>query len=359
MAIQLLSSCFPIISVSNLKGFAKVAVAIGGLAVAGKVVHEIYKRSMMDRPYPFIPSSLSQPARSYLTTATPVGGPITDPAVWPLIRNGFRAATLEVSNREKEAHIQETHEEIINGVPVLVATPKEYQENSRALIYIHGGAWTLGAPDHLCQIFAPIAHQTSLKTYAINYRLAPEYPFPCGLEDCLAVYEELLKTHHPKDIFFLGDSAGANLCIATILKAREKGIPLPAALGVNSPVVDIEKNSDTHYTLAGRDPKLLFEKSLVPSIQAYAKNQDPQNPLISVIHADFEEGFPPISIHVGAREVLLGDAARLNEKLHNAGQQSSLHVFDGLWHGVQEHGFPESARSMKLMTQFFQSHFSD
>jgi len=278
--------------------------------------------------------------------------------VQSLIRNGFRAATIEVSNREKETYIQEAHEETIGGVSVLVFIPKEYKENSRALIYIHGGAWVLGAPDHLCQIFAAIAQQTSLKTYAINYRLAPEHPFPNGLDDCLAVYEELLKTHNSKDIFFLGDSAGANLCIATILKARDKGLELPAAIGVNSPVVDIEKNSDTHYTLAGRDPILLFEKSLAPPIEVYAKNQDPKNPLISVIHADFQKGFPPISIHVGAREILLGDAARLDEKLHNAGQQSALHVFDGLWHGVQERGFPESARTMKLMTQFFQSHFS-
>lgn len=336
-----------------LKVLMKIGVVVVGLSCGEQMIPEA---PIADRPYPYIPPNLSQPAKDYLATAIPVGGPVTDPAVWPLIRNGFRAATIEVSNREKETYIQEVYEERVAEVPVLVAIPKEYQENPRVLIYIHGGTWTLGAPDHLCQIFAPIAKQASLKTYAINYRLAPEYPFPHGLDDCLAVYEELLKTYKAKDIFFLGDSAGANLCIATILKARDKGVALPAAVGVNSPIVDIEKNSDTHYTLAGRDPKLLFEKSLLPSIEAYAKNQDPKNPLISVIHADFEQGFPPISIHVGAREVLLGDAARLNEKLHNAGRQSSLHVFDGLWHGVQEHGFPESARSMKLMAQFFQSH---
>lgn len=354
MAVQFLSSWISSVSTSNLRVIGGV---IGGVVVVGKVLYEIYKRSVVDRPYPRIPPDLSQPAKNYLQIATPVGGPITGPDIWPLIRNGFRAATSEVSNREKEAYIQEVREEKIGGVPVFVATPKNYQENSRALIYIHGGAWTLGAPDHLYQMFAPIAEHTSLKTYAIKYRLAPEHPFPCGLDDCLAVYEELLKTHDPKDIFFLGDSAGANLCIATILKAREKGLKLPAAVGVNSPVADIEKNSDTHYTLFGRDPKLNFEKSLAPCIEVYAKNQDPKNPLISVIHADFAEGFPPISIHVGAREVLLGDAARLNEKLQNADQRSSLHVFDGLWHSVQEHGFPESARSMKLMAKFFREHF--
>src|SRR3990167_9545835 len=199
MAIQLFSNWFPNVSVSNLKDCAKIGAIIEGLAVAGKVLYEIYKRSIVDRPYPCIPPSLSLSAKNYLTTATPIGGPVTDLAVWPLIRNGFRAATIEVSNREKETYIQEAHEETIGGVPVLVATPKEYQENSKALIYIHGGAWTLGAPDHLCQIFAPIAHKTSLKTYAIIYRLAPEYPFPYGLDDCLAVYEELLKTHNSKD----------------------------------------------------------------------------------------------------------------------------------------------------------------
>lgn len=329
MAISPCSGCFST-AFTSLKTAARIGVAVGGLVILGKVLYEIYKRAVADRPFPHVPFSLSLQARQYLQTATPVGGPVTNPLDWINIRAGFRGATIEASNRAKADYIAEFYERMINGVLVLVATPKDYEENSRALIYIHGGAWTLGDPNHLYQIFAPIAHATSLKTYAINYPLAPEAPFPAGLNACLDVYKKLLETHKPEDIFFLGDSAGANLCIATILKARELGIAMPAAVGVNSPVVDLEKNSDTHFTLAGRDPKLLYEKSLLPSIEAYAGDTNLQDPLLSVIHADFTKGFPPITIHVGSREILLGDAARLNEALHNAGQSSSLHVFDGL-----------------------------
>lgn len=360
MAISPCSNCFSN-AVTSLKAAARIGVAVGGLVILGKVLYEIYKRAVADRPFPYVPSNLSAEAKQYLQTATPVGGRVTDPLGWINIRAGFRQATIKVSERIKEAYIQKSHEFLmVNNATVLVTTPKDYQENSRALIYIHGGAWTLGDPNHLYQIFAPIAHATSLKTYAINYPLAPEDPYPAGLNACLAVYQKLLETHNPKDIFFLGDSAGANLCIATILRARESGIAMPAAVGVNSPVVDLEKASDTHFTLAGRDPKLLYEQSLLPSIEAYAGDTNLQDPLLSVIHADFTKGFPPITIHVGSREVLLGDSARLNEALHNAGQSSSLHVFDGLWHGVQEHGFErESSRSTRLMAEFFKSHFRE
>jgi len=308
-----------------------------------------------DQPFPFTPKECSPEARSYLETTVPFPDPGSDPSVWRIIRDLFRESTQKVSDRDKEIYIEETHDEVIGGVPVLVATPKGFREKSKILIYIHGGCWTIGSPDHLYQIFAPISYGTGLKTYAIQYRLAPEFPFPHGLDDCLVVYKELLKTHEAKDIFFFGDSAGANLCIATILKARDQGVEMPAAVGLSSPVVDIEKNSDTHFTLAGRDPKFHFETGLEPAFKLYAKDQDPKNPLISVIYADFQRGFPPTEIHVGAREILLGDSCRLNELLHNAGQRSSLQVFDGLWHGVQEHGFPDSNRSILLMNQFFQS----
>lgn len=325
-------------------------------ALTAKKIYDIFQNKPDEpKPFPHVPSGLSLQARKYLSSATPVGGEVTDPKLWALFRKGFREATIDVSNRDKEAHIAKSEDIQIGGVPVLVATPKNYEENSKVLVYLHGGAWTLGAPDHLYQIFAPISNALSLKTYAINYRLAPENPFPAGLDDCLNVYEELLKTHKAKDIFFFGDSAGANLCIATILKARNQGLDMPAAVGLNSPVVDAEKNSGSHYTLAHRDPKLLFEKSIAPSLKAYIASQNPQDPLISVINGDFTKGFPPCTIHVGSREILLGDAARLHEKLSVSGCDSSLYVFDGLWHGVQEHGFPESERTMKIMARFFSS----
>lgn len=352
MAIQTLNSWIQ--SGSSLNNVVKLGALVAGAAIAGKACYGIYKRSIQERPFGYIPPHLSPEAKAWYAAATPVGDPITDPSLWPIIRKGFSDATIAVSIRERDTYIQETHEKMIGSVPVLVAIPKDYKPNDRAFVYIHGGGWALGNYMHLIQIFAAIAHKTSMKTYAINYRLAPEHPFPKGLDDCLEVYKELLKTHKPEDIFFLGDSAGANLCIATILKARDAGLPLPAAVGLNSPVVDLEENSVTYRTFEGRDPKI---KSLASCVEAYAQGQDLKNPLMSVIHADFKEGFPPTTIHVGGTEVLLGDAARLDEKLTLSGQQSSLHVFDGLWHGVQEHGFPESEPSFEMMSQFFRSHF--
>ncbi len=132
---------------------------------------------------------------------------------------------------------------------------------------------------------------------------------------------------------------------------------MPGAIGIYSPVLDAEKKSDTHFSLEGRDPKLSFEKSLQPSIEAYIGKESTQNPFISVIHGNFDSTFPPFSIHVGAKEILFGDSARLHEKLCRANVNSSLHVYDGLWHGVQEHGFKDAERVRGLISKFFKSHF--
>lgn len=313
--------------------------------------------TLPDSPFPYVPSHISPEAQEYLREGVPVGGPVSDPSMWSMIRDGFRSVTASVSDEAREKYVQTTEKIQIAGVSVLEVMPKEHASKpaskEKVLIYIHGGAFTLGSSDHLYQIFAPVAQKGGFKAYAIDYRLAPEFPFPAGLEDCVKVYTELLKIYDPKNIVFLGDSAGANLCIAAILKSRDLGLPLPAAVGLNSPLVDASgKNSDTFHSLAGRSPKLSYEKSIQPSMEVYATKEELRNPLISVLNGDFAKGFPPTTIHTGTRDLLLSECARLDRKLKNAGVSSSLEVWEGMWHGFQEHRIPEAEDSTFAMAAF-------
>lgn len=354
-------------SITNLVTSSNTLTLIGtavGTLIIGKGLYEIFHKyrpqSPKDQPFPFVPVTISPEAQEYLRTATPVGGPVQDLEVWKLIRDGFRNATISTSDKMKEKYIEATNLIKIGTVPVFEITPKNYQsrDDESILIYIHGGAFTLGSPEHLYQIFAPVAFKTGMITYAIDYRLAPEHPFPCGLEDCVNVYTQLLKKHKPENIFFLGDSAGANLCIATILQSRDANLPLPKAVGLNSPVVDVDKNSDTFFTLAGRSPKLSYEKSIDPSLRVYIEEKKRQNPFVSVLNGDFKKGFPPVTIHTGTRDLLLSECARLDRKLKESNIDSSLEVWEGLWHGFQEHEIPEADQSTSSMAEFFKKHMN-
>ena len=299
---------------------------------------------------------LSDEAKEYVNTASPIEGPKeASIEIWEAIREGYRSFTHEISNDEKNNYIQSVVNEVFDDVNIEEIMPKNYKKKSSHIMYIHGGAWTLGNSAHLYQNFSKIAYETSMKVYAVNYRLAPEHPFPNGLNDCVSVYKHLIRQHDTEKLFLLGDSAGGNLAIATALKARELDLPRASGIALSSPVTDLEKNGESHETLVSIDPKLTYDGSLLPSIKAYVGDCDIKDPLISVINADYSKDFPPVSIHVGSREVLLSDSIRLNELLQHNGRGSNLHVYDGLWHNVQEHGFIDADRINKPIISFFNS----
>jgi acetyl esterase/lipase len=159
--------------------------------------------------YPYVPSTVSPEAQSYLREATPVGGPFKSKEEFVFIRKSFSDLSKADNDKGMKYHVTRIEKIKIDGVDVLRVTSKNPKEDG-ILIYIHGGAHTFGSADHLSQVFAEVADIAGLETYAINYRLAPEHPFPAGLEDCLKVYKTLLKSHDQAKVFLLGDSSGGH-----------------------------------------------------------------------------------------------------------------------------------------------------
>jgi acetyl esterase/lipase len=167
------------------------------------------------------------------------------------------------------------------------------------------------------------------RVLAVDYRLAPEYPFPAALDDCVAAYRWLLSNGvSPDQIVIAGDSAGGNLTLSTALILRDAGDPLPAALICISPMTDLACTGETYWT--NKDPMLAPQVALDMARQ-YAGNTPLDAPLLSPHYADLH-GLPPLLIHAGEHELLLSDAIRLAERARCAGVDTRLQVWPGMWH---------------------------
>lgn len=205
--------------------------------------------------------------------------------------------------------------------------------DASVLLYLHGGAYLIGAPSTHRGICTALARRAGLDVCALDYRLAPEQVFPAPLEDAVAAYRELLTLGYRR-IFIGGDSAGGNLTLVTALRLRELGLPAPAGLVCYSPVVDFSWEQ-MHRPPAG-DP-LIHRKWIEQAVALYCPaGIDRTQPLVSPINADLS-GLPPMIIQVGEDEVLRNDSLRLAEKARAAGVSVTLERYAGLWHVFQAH----------------------
>ena len=222
------------------------------------------------------------------------------------------------------------------------------------LLYLHGGAFMLGAPASHRALCAALAHYAQLDVCALDYRLAPEHPFPAALDDALAAYR-CLRAQDERALFIGGDSAGGNLALVTCLRLREQAISQPAALLCLAPVVDFS-GVQLHQPAAG-DP-LLNPAWLEQAHACYCPpGVDPLQPWISPINANLH-GLPPLLLQVGEDELLRNDSLRLAEKAAASGVRVRLEHYLGLWHVFQCHaGLLHAAdRALQSAADFLRQH---
>ncbi|SFK30876.1 alpha/beta hydrolase [Methylorubrum salsuginis] len=220
--------------------------------------------------------------------------------------------------------------------------PQDGAEGRPALLYLHGGGFIACS----ARMYRPITGhfaRAGFRVFAPDYRLAPEDPFPAGVEDCAAAWRAL-SARGPAVI--AGDSAGGNLSLATLVEARRLGLPLPTAAALFSPATDLVGRSPSFRTNARRDA-MFRPEALTRLVPAYLDGADPADPRASPIEADLS-GFPPLLIHVGAREILRDDSLRLADKARAAGVPVSLRVFPVVPHAWQlaESFLPEAQASL-------------
>ena len=207
-------------------------------------------------------------------------------------------------------------------------------ETDHVVLYFHAGVYVLGDAFLAADLASQVGRRTRAKVISVDYRLAPEHPYPAAVDDAFAAYEALLRNGTaPSDIAFAGESAGGGLAIATLINAREHGLPLPAAAFLMSPYVDLTLAGTTMRTKQEVDPLLSLE-SLRPRVTDYTAGADAASGLISPIFADLS-GLPPLIIQAGSHEVLLDDAVRLAGQAATADVEVALDITPGVPHVFQ------------------------
>jgi epsilon-lactone hydrolase len=201
----------------------------------------------------------------------------------------------------------------------------------RVVLYLHGGGYVIGSPRSHRHLAAAIAGAAGASALLLDYRLAPEHPFPAAVEDATSAYRWLLdQAIAPERIVIAGDSAGGGLTVATLLALREARVPLPAGGVCISPWVDLTCSGASYATKAAADP-IVRRAGVEEMARAYLGATPPRTPLASPLFADLR-GLPPLLIHVGSDEVLLDDAVQLAERAKAGGVDATLEIYDRMIH---------------------------
>ena len=246
----------------------------------------------------------------------------------------------------------------LGGIPTAEITVDGI-EPRHVVLYFHGGVYVISDAFLSAGLASQVGRRTQAKVISVDYRLAPEHPYPAAVDDALAAYEALLDSGiAPSDIAFAGDSAGGGLAIATMVNARDHGLALPAAAFVMSPYVDLTLAGTTMETKREVDP-LLSRELLQPRVADYTAGQDAAHPLISPVFADLS-GLPPLIIQAGSHEVLLDDAVRLARRAAADDVEVTLDIIPGVPHVFQGYSpmLDEAAAALDRAGQLLSAHLA-
>ncbi|AJF63275.1 alpha/beta hydrolase [Streptomyces vietnamensis] len=247
----------------------------------------------------------------------------------------------------------------LGGVPTVEITV-EGIASRHVVLYFHGGVYVLGDAFSAAGLASEVGRRAGAKVFSVDYRLAPEHPFPAAVDDALSAYEALLRRGTaPSDVVFAGESAGGGLSVATLVNARDQGLPLPAAAYAMSPYADLTLAGATIETKREVDATLSREL-LQPRVTDYTAGEDPALGLISPVFAVLS-GLPPLLIQVGSHEVLLDDAVRLARQAATADVDVTLDITAGVPHVFQTFRplLDEADTALNRAGQFLSAHLTD
>ncbi|WP_020640536.1 alpha/beta hydrolase [Amycolatopsis balhimycina] len=285
---------------------------------------------MSERRFP-APSTVSEQARAWLAVD---GGELSYPAAedteaWLAMAEQANRST---ARRFPISELPVTVEDLdVDGATVYAARPDGVEEKADEAVFLwmHPGGLLVGGGDACRATTARTALSMGMLVWGVDYRLPPLHPHPAALDDAIAVYRRLLRDRDPSRVFAGGDSAGGNIAAALLLGAKDAGLPMPAALVLNTPQVDLTEAGDTFQTLAGVDNVL---RSLRATNALYAAGADLRDPYLSPLLGELS-GFPPTFLRSGTRDLFLSNTVRMHRKLRGAGVEAELHVFEAMPHG--------------------------
>jgi epsilon-lactone hydrolase len=247
----------------------------------------------------------------------------------------------------------------LGGMRTLLVEP-DRPSRPGTILFFHGGSFVVGSPETELCLTASLVVRTGFRAYSPDYRLAPEHPFPAGVNDGLAAYQALLdRGADPAMVALAGDSAGGGMVVATLLQAKRAGLPMPAAAVAFSPGLDATRTGASMDTKEGIDP-ILTRQSLQPNLERYLAGADPHQELLSPATLADLTGFPPLLLQVGTNEILLDDSTRLAERARNAGVDVILDVTADVPHVFQTFAgtLDEADQALDRAALFLQQHIA-
>lgn len=245
---------------------------------------------------------------------------------------------------------------VINGVTTLWITPPKLKHKDKVMIFIHGGAWIINSRKAQLKLQADVASSLGVKLVSIEYRLAPEHPYPAAVNDIVVAYKGIIKKYGAKNTGLFGTSAGGGLTLATLLRLKADGLPLPAASAPLSPGADMTASGYMYRNVGLQDP-ILPPYGAYTAMRSYVGKADPKDPLVSPVFGDYK-GMTPLFLLAGTAEIIGSDAIRVATRARNQSSDVTLLVMDGMWHVPigNDSGVPELQLAFDEMIKFFKRH---
>jgi acetyl esterase/lipase len=285
------------------------------------------------RPVP-VPAHLSAHAQGFLGLGrleSEPPPPLDDAEAWRAWIGMGESIIAEVLRAQTADAAVTVDEREVDGVTIYDIEPHgRTGDDRRVVLEVHGGGLVGGGGENCKGMGILTARRFDTRVWAVDYRMPPDHPFPAGLDDCVATYRALLRDHAPGDIVVSGTSAGGNLAAALVLRARDEGLPLPAAAILLTPELDLAETGDSFQTNLGVDTVLT--RSLMPANLLYADGHDLMDPYVSPLYGDFGKGFPPTLLSAGTRDLFLSNAVRMHRSLRSAGIEAELHLIEAAPH---------------------------
>ncbi len=268
------------------------------------------------------------------------------------------SAKVDVMAEQLGVSIQESY---MAGVRVFILTPSavRLENRDRILLHIHGGGYVFFPGKAGLEEGLLMAAKGEYKVVSVDYRMAPDYPYPAAMDDAMTVYREVLKQHPAVKVGVFGTSTGGGMTLALVLRAKAEGLPLPGAIASGTPWSDLTKTGDSYFTNEGLDTVLVsYNGFLKGAAEIYANGHDMKDPQLSPVYGDFS-GFPATLLTSGTRDLFLSNTVRVHQKMREAGVDADLIVIEGLSHAgyyMLSPDAPELCYHFGQLSRFFNRH---
>ena len=279
---------------------------------------------------------------------------------WKKQIRGVEEATAKGLPALREALKVKVEPTTLDGVKAYIVTPETIapQNRNRLLVHVHGGCFASFSGESATVEAIYMAGFGGYRVISVDYRTPPDHPYPAPLDDAMTAWKAATKMANPKNMAIFGSSAGGNLTLAMVLRAKRDGLPLPAAIAPGTPMSDLTGAGDSFQTNAMVDNVLVaYGANCDKRAALYAAGHDLKDPLLSPVYGDLR-GFPPAILTTGTRDLLLSNTVRVHRKLRQAGVEALLQVYEGQSHAqyYRDPSAPESREAFEEIARFFDKH---